>query len=147
VVTKYVDGIKQNDWTANQGLDDPRRALQSTAVLFGDGDQDERRRMWVSSIQIRPVKLSDAELASLGLPTTNGIPVALTLPVPPQPPTLIVSRTGASLQISWDSTASNYVLESTVDLAKPAWAAVSGVSNNSVAIAIGNTQQFYRLRR
>jgi hypothetical protein len=41
VVTKYVDGIKQDDWTANQGLDNPRRALLPTAILFGD--QDERR--------------------------------------------------------------------------------------------------------
>src|SRR5437867_10794482 len=32
VVTKYVDGIKQDDWTANQGLDNPRRALQPTAI-------------------------------------------------------------------------------------------------------------------
>ncbi|HMV75305.1 MAG TPA: hypothetical protein PKB00_12095, partial [Microthrixaceae bacterium] len=65
VVTKYVDGIKQDDWTANQSLDNPRRALQSTAILFGDGDQDERRGMWVNSIQIRAGKLSDAELAEL----------------------------------------------------------------------------------
>jgi hypothetical protein len=39
VVTKYVDGIKQDDWTANQGLDAPRRAMGPTAILFGDGDQ------------------------------------------------------------------------------------------------------------
>jgi hypothetical protein len=49
VVTKYVDGIKQDDWTANQGLDNARRALQPTAILFGDGDQDERREMYVNS--------------------------------------------------------------------------------------------------
>src|SRR5204863_3556678 len=53
IVTKYVDGINQDDWTANQGLDNPRRALLPTAVLFGDGDQDERRTFWVNSIQIR----------------------------------------------------------------------------------------------
>src|SRR6185436_9291106 len=37
VVTKFVDGIKQDDWTANQSLDNPRRALQSSAILFADG--------------------------------------------------------------------------------------------------------------
>src|SRR5437763_13111415 len=52
VVTKFVDGVKQDEWTANQGLDAPRRALQPTAILFGEGDGDERRGMWVSSIQI-----------------------------------------------------------------------------------------------
>src|SRR6185503_10245486 len=77
VVTKYVDGIKQHDWTANQGLDAPRRSLLPTAILFGDGDQDERRVMYVSSIQIRPYKMSDAEMTVLGGPSASGIPVVL----------------------------------------------------------------------
>ena len=77
VVTKYVDGIKQDDWTANQGLDAARRALLPTAILFGDGDQDERRIMWVKSIQIRAGKLSDPQCALLGAPTGSGIPVNL----------------------------------------------------------------------
>ncbi|MSU32940.1 MAG: hypothetical protein EXS25_09855 [Pedosphaera sp.] len=68
VVVKYVDGVKQDDWTANQGLDSARRTLQVTAILFGDGDQDERREMFVNSIQIRSGKLSDAECFSLGSP-------------------------------------------------------------------------------
>ncbi len=76
VVTKYVDGIKQDDWTANQGLDNARRALQPTAILFADGDQDERREMWVNSIQIRPGKLSDAQIAALGGPSASGLPIA-----------------------------------------------------------------------
>src|SRR6185436_9241865 len=62
VVVKYVDGIKQDDWTANQGLDNPRRALLPTAILFADGDQDERRVMYVNSVQIRSGRLTDAEL-------------------------------------------------------------------------------------
>jgi hypothetical protein len=77
VVTKYVDGIKQDDWTANQGLDNARRSLLPTAVLFGDGDQDERRRMWVNSIQIRAGKISDAEATVLGGPSADGIPTDL----------------------------------------------------------------------
>ena len=77
LVTKYVDGIKQDEWTANQGLDNPRRSLQPTAVLFGDGDQDERRKMWVNSIQIRAGKISDAEAVVLGGPSATGIPTTL----------------------------------------------------------------------
>jgi hypothetical protein len=77
VVVKYVDGIKQDDWTANQGLDNPRRALLPTAILFADGDQDERREMFVSSIQIRSGRMSDAELFLLGAPTASGIPRTL----------------------------------------------------------------------
>ncbi|MCB1126404.1 MAG: hypothetical protein KDM81_07910, partial [Verrucomicrobiae bacterium] len=77
VVVKYVDGIKQDDWTANQGLDNPRRTLLEKAVLFGDGDQDERREMFVNSIQIREGRLSDAQLALLGGPEAGGIPLSL----------------------------------------------------------------------
>ena len=77
VVTKYVDGIKQDDWTANQGLDAPRRALQPTALLFADGDQDERREKWVSSIQIRSGRLSNSDIEALGGPSASGIPIAI----------------------------------------------------------------------
>jgi alkylhydroperoxidase/carboxymuconolactone decarboxylase family protein YurZ len=82
VVTKYVDGIFQDDWTANQSLDNPRRALQDAAILFGDGDQDERRVMYVSSVQIREGALSKPELESLGKPTAGGIPVFLSVAPP-----------------------------------------------------------------
>ena len=77
VVTKYVDGIKQDDWTADQGLDHVRRALLPTAILFGDGDQDERRTFWVDSVQIRAGKMSDADIFQLGTPSGSGIPVVV----------------------------------------------------------------------
>ena len=99
VVTKFVDGVKEDDWTANQGLDNPRRALQPTAVLFGDGDQDERREIWVNSIQIRSGKLSDAELAALGGPTARGIPVAIPGAIS-NAPTLTLSRSANQLTIT-----------------------------------------------
>ena len=72
VITKFVDGVKQDDWKTD-GLDG-RRALRDFAILFGDGDQDERRIWYVNSIQIREGKATDAELTELGLPTANGIP-------------------------------------------------------------------------
>ncbi|MFZ9854337.1 MAG: hypothetical protein ACO3I0_04400 [Limisphaerales bacterium] len=77
VVVKYVDGIKQDDWTANQGLDNPRRSIGEYGILFADGDQDERREMFVRSIQMRSGRLSDVECALLGGATADGIPVAL----------------------------------------------------------------------
>jgi len=75
VVVKYVDGVKQDDWTANQGLDNPRRSMGPTALLFADGDQDERREMWVSAVQIRSERLSDAQCVLLGKASASGIPV------------------------------------------------------------------------
>src|SRR6058998_190587 len=97
VVTKFVDGIKQDDWTANQGLDNPRRALLPTAILFADGDvpnPDERREWWVNSIQIRSGALSKDELQALGGPSASGIPILIA--VTPKP-TLTTSLTANAL--------------------------------------------------
>lgn len=77
VVVKCVDGIKQDEWTANQALDAARRSLAKTAILFGDGDQDERRVMYVNAVQIRSGRLSDAQIVALGGPSAEGIPVVL----------------------------------------------------------------------
>ena len=144
VVTKYVDGIFQDDWTANQSLDHPRRSLQPTAVLFGDGDQDERRAMWVNSIQIRAGALSKPELEALGGPSAAGIPVALAVGAPPA---TTISRNGDQLTISWPESVTGYVLESTPSLTSPAWTTVANVANNSVTVTIGATNTFFRLKQ
>ncbi len=145
VVVKYVDGIFQDNWTANHGLDNPRRALQPTAVLFGDGDQDERREWWVSSVQIRAGALSPAEIESMGGPTAHGLPVVLSVAAPTPPPALTISRSGNSVVISWPADADGYLLESTASLGA-AWSQVQGVSGNSVTVPANGTA-FYRLKK
>ncbi len=134
VVTKFVDGIKQDDWTANQGLDAARRALQPTAILFGDGDQDERRVMWVSSIQIRAGKLTDAEMEALGGPSAAGIPILL--PAIATPPTLAISRNGTSIVVTWPADVTGYTLQSSPTVEGPTWSTVAGVTGNSATIPI-----------
>lgn len=147
VVTKYVDGIFQDDWTANQSLDNDRRSLLPTAVLFGDGDQDERRAMWVSSIQIRSGALSKAELEALGGPSAGGIPLVLDVVVE-TPPTLQAARSGNQLQISWPADATGYTLQTSPSLTGASWTAVPGVVNNSVSVPISTTANaFYRLTK
>ena len=151
VVTKFVDGIKQHDWTANQGLDAVRRALQPTAILFGDGDQDERREMWVDSIQIRAGKLSDDEMIALGGPQGTSLPVG--------PPGALISGTEtlelsiASLQpgeitLTWPSLSlhgSVYTLESSATMLENSWSLVP-TTGNSITIPAGPGKQFFRLR-
>jgi len=147
VVTKYVDGIFQDDWTANQGLDNARRALLPTAILFADGDlpnPDERREWWVNSIQIRSGVLTKAQMEALGGPSAAGIPIEIV--VTPSP-SLTASRTGNSLTLSWDSSFTGYTLESAATVPSATWAPVPGVANNSVTITIGAGNQFYRLRQ
>jgi hypothetical protein len=143
VVTKFVDGVKQDDWTANQSLDNPRRSLLPIAVLFGDGDQDERREMWVNSIQIRSGKLSDAELTALGGPSANGIPV-LSLTSPPTARTLTIARDGTNVRISWPATVTGFVLQSTPSIGGT-WSAVAGVTGNLISLPPSANAAFYRL--
>ena len=138
-VTKYVDGIFQDDWTANQGLDKERRALKPTAILFGDGDQDERRKMWVNSIQIRAGALSKPELESLGGPSAAGIPIGL-------PPRLDVSAKGG-VHLSWSAAAVGYVLEVSSSLITPDWQPVPTAQLNSATLVAGAPAQYFRLRK
>jgi hypothetical protein len=148
-VTKYVDGIFQDDWTANQSLDNPRRALQPTAILFADGDQDERREWWVNAIQIRAGALSKPEIESLGGPSADGIPIVLSVsaPVPIAPPDLTVTKGNGTLTISWPADATGYTLESSSVLPTTTWNAVPGVTGNSVTVPTTGAAQYYRLRQ
>ncbi len=142
VVTKFVDGVKQDDWTANQSLDNARRALQPLAVLFCDNG-DERRALWVNSIQIRAGKLSDAEMVALGGPSASGIPVVITGVA--TPPTLSVSRGTGTVTIAWPAEVTGFTLQGTATLTDPNWQAVPGVVNNSVTLPATAGNQFFRL--
>jgi hypothetical protein len=147
VVTKFVDGIKQDDWTANQSLDNPRRALLPTAILFADGDQDERRELWVNSIQIRTGKLSDAELEALGGPTPGGIPILLSVAPEPEPPLLTIAREAQQVRISWPAGITGFTLQSKTTLDAGQWTDVPNVTGNSVLVPTTGTSQFFRLIR
>ena len=145
VVTKYVDGVFQDDWTANQGLDHPRRALNPLAYLFADGTpSDERRVFWVRCVQIRPVTLTKPEIEALGGPSADGIPVIINVP---PPAVLAITSTGGQTVVSWDSTITGYTLESTSSLSPTAWTAVAGVTGSSYTVTATDTKQFYRLRK
>ena len=148
VVTKFVDGIKQDDWTANQSLDNPRRSLSTTAILFGDGDQDERREMFVSSVQIRSGKLSDAEMVALGGPSPDGLPILIgaAAPAPTRPVIKLTRNADGSITLSW-SGSEPYALESKVSLSESVWSPVSGVANNSVTLTATSASAFYRLKQ
>jgi len=146
VVVKYVDGIFQDNWTANQGLDNPRRALQPTAILFGDGDQDERREMWVSSIQIRSGRLSYPELEALGKPSAAGIPILIqAAPAAPSAPAITVVRGTGSITVSWTDT-SGLKLQSAPSVSGP-WTDVGGVVGTSATVSSTAGNLFLRLGR
>jgi hypothetical protein len=145
VVTKYVDGVFQDDWTANQGLDNNRRALLPTALLFADGDEDERREWWVNSIQIREGVLSKAEMEALGGPSASGIPVVVTLPTAPPAVTIRAVRTGTNLRLTWPTSATGYILQASPDLTTPDWQNVPNVTGNTAEVPLSGNYRFFRL--
>ncbi len=144
VVTKFLDGVKHADQFApNNQLDGPRRAMEvNGAVLFGDGDRDERGNCYVSSIQVRAGKLSDGQLAALGSPAATGIPVVVSAP---QPVSVQVSRAGAAVRVSWSATAAGYILQASPSLSAPDWQTVPGVTGNSADLPASGNYRFFRL--
>ena len=117
------------------------------AVLFGDED-GERHPAYVSSIQVRDGKLSDAELAALGPPTAAGIPL-----VPTGAPTVVtaldIQRLGNTLSIVWPLGLTGYVLEGSPSLAAPNWQPVNGVNADcaNAIVPVGTGMRFFRLIR
>lgn len=141
---KYVDGVFQQDWTAGHALDNARRSLAPTVLLFADGDGDnERRKMWVNSVQIRAGALSRAELAALGGPSASGIPVIVALPSAGEPRLTIV-RVGNDVRISWPANVTGYRLEGTADLNSGIWGEVSSVAN-CATVPTSGPARFFRL--
>ncbi|MES2707568.1 MAG: hypothetical protein V4726_13305 [Verrucomicrobiota bacterium] len=147
VVVKVVDGVFQDNWTANQGLDNARRALKPTAVLFGDGDQDERRAWWVNSIQIRSAALTQTEMEALGGPETGGIPIQLPMTSPAEPRITFGRGTDGRVLYAWDLADREWILESSPDLKD--WKAVTGITANFALItpAASPGHHFLRLRQ
>jgi hypothetical protein len=146
LITKWVDGVKAQDWvsTAN-ALDAPRRAWQPTVLLFADGDGDDHdATVYVKSIQVSSGKLSDAYMEALGGPSGTGLPVAAPASTITQVPITFV-RSGGSITLSWPVGASGWALQSAASLSSPSWQPVSGVVSNSVTVPMGSGSQFFRL--
>jgi hypothetical protein len=150
VVTKYIDGVFQDDWTSYQGLDHPRRAMQPAAILFADGDHDERRTMWVNSIQIRAGALTKFQMEALGGPSAQGIPLEIPEYNPEGPVELNIEAlsrlAGMMVRVTWLASYTNFVLEATSNLSQPDWKPVPGINGNTHEFAPDGIQQYFRLR-
>jgi hypothetical protein len=109
---------------------DLRWSLLPTALLLADQDGD-LAPMYVSSVQIRNGRMTDAAVAALGPPTANKIP---------QPATIQVKRSGTSIVIDWSGSA----LEGS-QTATGGWAEIAGASHPYV-ITSPTGNQFFRAR-
>ena len=97
-ITKWVDGVFQDTWTAGMSLDHRRRAIEPETILFYD--VDERSPWYVNSIQILDGPLSDEDMEALGGPTAEGFEAPSTTPF--QIRDVVVGENG-DVTVSWDS--------------------------------------------
>jgi len=108
---------------------DLRWSLKPTALLLGDQDGD-LQPMFVSSVQIRNGRMTDASIAAMGAPTANKIPGCIS-----------ATAAGGQVTIRWTGN----VLESAPDPTGP-WTEISGAAHpHSVASSTGN--KFFRVAR
>src|SRR6185503_13842924 len=75
VVGKYINGLKHTTTvTGNGDALDSRFSLPPVIELFTDED-NEKTDCYVNAIQIREGRMTDEEIAALGGPDANGIPL------------------------------------------------------------------------
>jgi hypothetical protein len=97
---------------------DLRWSLGPTAQLLGDND-GEAKPVYVSSVQMRAGRMSDADIAAMGAPTAWKIPGLIK-----------ASRSGATIVIDWTGS----VLESAPNLNGP-WTPVAGAAHPHIVTA------------
>ena len=116
IVAEFINGVKVGQPVLAEGLDG-RWSLSGNpatawALLFADNDTDVQHG-FVSSIQLRAGRLSDAAIMAMGGPQSTKIPGA------------ICARTsGSNIMINW----SGSMLESATEAAGP-WTRVVNASN------------------
>jgi len=147
-ITYYLDGVRFGQMTSGDRWGfDHRHAIPPVVRMYGDVEADnEVNTVYVNSLQFRDGTMTDEQVLALGAATAVGIPIPLTSN-PTTQPTLAISRTGTTVTISWSSTVTGYNLEGTANLSAPTWAPVPNVVNNSVTIASGAGNQFFRLKK
>ena len=85
--------------------------------------------------------LTSGELGDLGGPNANGIFVPNFAPAPK----LKIQPSGAGVGVSWPTNYLGYAVLQSESLTTPHWAAVPGVTNNSVTIPASSVVKFIRL--
>lgn len=136
--SKYVDGVNLLSGTPVLSLHDSqvladgtdgRWSMDPTALFLGDEDGDTRP-VYISSLQVRSGRMTDAAVAALGTPTAYKIPGCVQ-----------ASVSGGNVVIQWTGT----VLESAPSPNGP-WSVVSGAAHPYSAAPSGNGL-YFRVRQ
>lgn len=106
-----------------------RWSLGPAALLFADED-GEAGVVYVSSVQVRSGRMTDAAIAALGTPSAAKIPGAIK-----------ATPSGGNIVIDWTGT----VLESAPSLTGP-WSPVTG-AGHPYTVSAPTGSQFFRVRQ
>jgi hypothetical protein len=109
---------------------DLRWSLGTTALLFADED-GEAQPVYVSSVQVRNGRMTDASIAAMGGPTSGKIPGSIK-----------ATLTGTDLKIDWTGS----VLETAGKVTGP-WSVVTGAAHPHMVPSPGGTTGFFRVRQ
>jgi Immunoglobulin domain len=131
IVAKFINGVKVAEQTLPAGRDG-RWSLSGNpdspyALLFADNDTDVQPG-FVSSIQLRSGRLSDAAVASLGGPSAKKIPGCIR-----------ISHEAGNIIIRWTG---GVPLQS-ADLVTGPWADVAGATS-PYTVPLSGARKFYR---
>ena len=132
IVAKFIDGVKVGQQTLGAGRD-ARWSLSAAAenpwaLLFAGADT-EVQPGYVSSIQLRNGRLSDAELVRLGGPSASKIPGCIT-----------ITKDGGNLVVSWTG---GVALQTATSLSGP-WSDIGGATTPYTVPGPLGTMRFFR---
>jgi uncharacterized repeat protein (TIGR03803 family) len=91
--------------------------------------------------------------ASAGGSTGNGTVFSITLPLPPTPPSLSITRSGANVVLRWPTNSPGFTLKSATNLVSPiVWTTASPApvvvnGQNTVTNPASGMQKYYRLEK
>ena len=148
VITKWVDGILQDEWTP-QVKDHIRRSMEPEIIFFYD--VDERSSWYVNSVQFLDGMLSNEEMEALGGPTAEGFeaPNAAGLII-----TDLVIEENGGVTITWNSRPGrSYAIDASEELndffeltdSHPSQGKSTQFTEDAVSVGEG-TRRFYRVR-
>ena len=136
--SKYVDGTNVMSGVAVLGLHDSqivsfgmdeRWSLAPTALLLADEDTD-LKAVYISSVQVRNGRMTDASVAAMGAPTANKIPGSIK-----------AVMSGSNITIEW----TGKVLESALSPSGP-WTEVTGAAH-PYPVTSPIAKEFFRVRQ
>ena len=122
-----------------EGLNTTRRYGLGPQLLFLADNDGLSQEVFVNSIQFRNHAMTSAEIATLGGPSADGIPLP--------PPVLSITRAADGILLTWPSSPPGFQLERSDSLSPSFWTVVDTGTNLTHTIAAPLDSAYFRLKK